>query len=260
MTTLALMGAGLLMGLAATPHCAAMCGTPCGLVARGCGGARPAAAMLAWQLGRATSYAAAGAIAAASIGLLAAAAAHAAPWRPAWAMLQAGLLVTGLWVAVAGRLPAVLDGVAQRVGQRLQGRVAGVASPTAGVVHWHRPGVGPASHGPLGASGGRHARGPVRAFALGMCWVGWPCGLLYGALAVAALADGAWQGAAVMLAFAAGSGLGPAALPWLANRLARRRGLPVLRLAGVLVALGAALSLAALLGPGEPLLAWCRSL
>ena len=50
---------------------------------------------------------------------------------------------------------------------------------------------------------------PGRAFAAGLAW-GWlPCGLVYAALAMAALAGGATAGALVMLGFGLGT------LPWL---------------------------------------------
>ena len=48
----ALATTGLLMGLAGTPHCTAMCSAACAAVARGCGGSQPGQAMLALHGGR----------------------------------------------------------------------------------------------------------------------------------------------------------------------------------------------------------------
>ena len=83
----ALAGAALLMGLAGGPHCVAMCGAVSTAVIRIVPVGRPAQAMhlvapVAFHLGRMASYAAAGAIAAASLHGLGAASAQVAAWRP----------------------------------------------------------------------------------------------------------------------------------------------------------------------------------
>ena len=51
------------------------------------------------------------------------------------------------------------------------------------------------------------SRGGWRAAAIGLGWAAWPCGWLYAALVLAALAGGPAGGAAVMAAFALGGGL-----------------------------------------------------
>lgn len=225
----ALVAAGLLLGLAGSPHCALMCGAPCAAVVRSCGGARPARALWAWHLGRMVAYAAAGALAAASVGWLARWSVASAALRPLWTMLEAAALLTGLVLLWSGSMPRWIDATAQGVG-----RVARVHGP-------HPP---------------RPVTGLRRAALWGMAWVGLPCGLLWSALAVAALADGPLQGAAVMAAFSAGSALALAGTPWLWARLLRGSQTTALRLAGAMLA-GA--SLWAMLHTLDPLLpAWCR--
>ena len=59
------------------------------------------------------------------------------------------------------------------------------------------------------------ARATVAApLVLGWVWALLPCGLLYSALMLAALSDGAWQGAQVMAAFALGGGGALVLVPW----------------------------------------------
>ncbi len=100
---LSLTVSAALMGLAGTPHCAAMCSAPCALAA----GPRP----LRLLAGRLLGYAAGGALAAASAGALARAAQGVALLQPAWALLQAALLLLGLTMLVRGRVPAWLGAV-----------------------------------------------------------------------------------------------------------------------------------------------------
>jgi sulfite exporter TauE/SafE len=233
--SVALIGAGLLMGLAGSPHCALMCGAPCAAVVRSCGGERPARALWAWHLGRVLAYAAAGAISAASVGFVAQWSGASAVLRPVWTMLEAAVLITGLMLLWQGRLPRWVDATAQNVGRvvRMQGPVS------------RRNGGG-------GGGGG----GVRRAGLIGLAWVGMPCGLLWGALAVSVLADGALQGAAVMASFALGSAIGLLGAPWLWMRLARLPHAGALRLAGALLAGGSAWAL----GHGfEAASAWCVS-
>jgi sulfite exporter TauE/SafE len=94
------LGAGLL-GLAGTPHCAAMCGAPCTAIA-----GRDARSALVFHAARLLSYAAAGAVAAASVGTLAAASRQLLWLMPLWTLLQAGALTFGLWLLFIGRQPA----------------------------------------------------------------------------------------------------------------------------------------------------------
>ena len=212
----ALALSALLMGLAGTPHCLAMCGPACGAVARGCGGARPTRALFTLHAGRLVSYAAGGAVVAGSISALAQWAPGVAWLRPLWLMLHLAALLVGLAMLVRARQPAWLGALGR-------GGLQPVALP--------RNGRAPA----------RRAALPHAAFA-GLLWVAWPCGLLQSALLVAALASGPAAGAAVMTAFALGSGAGLAAGPALWMRLARGRAAPAqwhaasVRVAGAMLA------------------------
>lgn len=228
--SLALVGAGLLMGLAGSPHCALMCGAPCAAVSRACGGAEADRSLLAWHLGRLVAYAAAGALASASVGLIAQWSSASLVLRPVWTMLEAAVLITGLAVLWSGRMPRWVDATAQNVGRAV--RVNGPVSRLPG-------------------------RGVRRAGLIGMAWVAMPCGLLWGALAVSVLASGPVQGAAVMASFAAGSAIGLFSAPWLWARLARLPQAGAMRLAGAMLAGASTWALAH--GFDSALAAWCAS-
>ena len=79
--------------------------------------------------------------------------------------------------------------------------------------------------------------GLVAPLGLGAAWALLPCGLLYSALMVAALAGDAVGGAAVMALFALGSGLWLWLGPWLLLRLGQSaRGAWGMRVAGLALA------------------------
>lgn len=177
------LAAGL-MGLAGLPHCAAMCAAPC-LAAAGRG---PAAQPL-FQAARVAGYAAAGAVAAASVGALRDGLAWSPVLRPLWTLLHLAALAVGLWMLWRGQWPAWL-----------QRSAAAPAAPAAG--GWQR------------------IAGPVRSAGTGALWIAWPCALSQSALLVAALASSAPQGAAAMALFAIASS--PAL--WLGPTLWRRAG------------------------------------
>ena len=179
-TAAALSLSALLMGLASSPHCVAMCSSACAGVARTCGSDRPQRAMLALQLGRLLGYSAVGALAAASVSALGAWSSTTPALRPLWSAFHLAALWLGLWLLWRGEAPAWLRLFGQRVERLVQQR----AVKRSGTGTWWQAGV------------------------LGSAWVLLPCGLLQSALIVASLADGAAQGAAVMAAFALGSGLG----------------------------------------------------
>jgi sulfite exporter TauE/SafE len=83
------------------------------------------------------------------------------------------------------------------------------------------------------------AVGGVRRAALfGLGWVAMPCAVLYGALALAALAADPWEGAAVMAAFSVGSAPGLAGVPFVWDRLSRMPQTAALRIAGAMLAAG----------------------
>lgn len=213
----ALIASAALLGLAGTPHCAAMCGAPCAAVSgRGWGGT------LAFQGARLGGYALAGAVAAGSVGALAALSQLSPALRPLWAMLHAMILALGLWMLWQGRQPAWMGAL---------GRTPALAAGG---------GAGPAGDGwqPL--------RGPLRAAAAGGLWVAWPCGLLQSALLVASLAGSPAAGAGAMAGFALASSGGLVAAPWLWQRLRRggaRTERALVRAAGALLVAGSVFAL-----------------
>jgi sulfite exporter TauE/SafE len=205
---LALAGAALLMGLAAGPHCAAMCGPACGgvirIVRRGDSGER--ALHWSFHAGRLLGYALAGAAVAQAAQGLAWAAGHAAALRPLWTVFHVAVLGWGLVLLASGRQPALATATGRKVWQRLR---------------------------PL-------ATPPQALFATGVLWALMPCGLLYSALLVASLSGGPLAGAFSMALFALGSALSLLLAPQLLRRLqvagGERRGA---RIAGALIAAAA---------------------
>jgi sulfite exporter TauE/SafE len=193
-------------GLASGLHCAGMCGgisAGFSLVQKQQLWRR----QLAFNAGRITSYAVAGAAA----GALGSAGAYIAAVLPAQILLY---LFSSAFVLAAGvhltgfALPLTsLERIGLPVWRRLQ-PIAARLLP---------------------------ARTLPQAYAAGLAW-GWlPCGLVYGAVLAAVFAGGAAQGAIAMAAFGAGT------LPWLlaAGVLAARfRGAVKLRRAGGLVLIG----------------------
>jgi sulfite exporter TauE/SafE len=229
----ALLFSALLMGLAGTPHCLAMCGAAC--AAASGGGQRPHLTGL--HLGRLLSYSAAGAVAAASVGSLAALGQAVAVLRPLWTLVHAAALVLGLYLLWRGRQPAWMA----RLGRH---RLAETVSHRGGA--WQR------------------IQGPARSTGIGLAWVAWPCGLLQSALLVASLANGPVQGAMVMAGFASASAAGLVAGPALWARLSGRGGAGQLasaewavRLAGLALAGASAWALGH--GMWMRVAAWCFS-
>ena len=153
---------------------------------------------LALSAGRIASYAAAGAV----VGALGGAIAQALPVQTALFLLANAMLVlTGLHIASAGRGFRRLEAIGAPVWKMLQPGAARLFG----------------------------ARSLPATFAAGMLWGFLPCGLVYGALAVAALAGSPVRGAATMLAFGLGTlpnllAIGVAALRmrgWMKSRTAR---------------------------------------
>ncbi|MED5622419.1 sulfite exporter TauE/SafE family protein [Ideonella sp. BN130291] len=227
----ALLAAAALMGLAGSPHCAAMCSAPCAAVLRGCGASRSAPP--AFHLGRVAGYALAGAVAASSMAALRSLAELAPLLRPLWTLLHAGALALGVWMLVTGRLPTWRSGASAALAPAAAG-----ASPG-----WHR------------------IAGPGRAAAAGSSWILWPCGLSQAALLLAALADSPWLGAATMGSFALASAPALVLLPLALRRLAGPGGRAPsawpARSAGAMVA--AASGWALTHGLWERVAAWCAT-
>ena len=165
-------------GLASGFHCAAMCGG----ISAGFSLVRKEGLwkrQFAFNAGRISSYAAAGAIA----GTLGSAAAYAASVLPAQIYLY---FFAGAFAILAG---AHLLGLPTR-------RLESIGLPL-----WRR--VQPVAARLLSA------RTLPQSYAAGLAWGCLPCGLVYGALAAAVFAGGALEGAAAMAAFGLGT------LPWL---------------------------------------------
>jgi uncharacterized protein len=215
----ALILSAMLLGLAGTPHCAAMCGAACTAFT----GSGRRADGLSFHLARAAGYTAAGAVVASSVGLMAQLGQATVALRPLWTLVHLAALVLGLWLLWFGRQPAWMENLGRRG-----------ARPSA----------------PVAAGGWQRLQGPVRAGSAGALWVGWPCGLLQSALVVAALANTAAAGAMVMFGFALVTGAGLAVGPWLWTRVMGQGGVAAAsgaawatRLAGLVLASASAWAL-----------------
>lgn len=227
----ALLLSAVLMGLAGTPHCLAMCGAACTAAA---GGGR-LGQLLPLHLGRLVAYSAAGAVAAASVGSLAALGQAVAALRPLWTLVHMAALTLGLYLLWQGRQPGWME----RLGRSRD------------TVLLHRDG-----------QRWQAIRAPARRFGLGLAWVAWPCGLLQSALLVAALANTPTAGALVMAGFAAASAAGLVLGPALWWRLSGGRpGVVAISPAAAVRLAGAALALASAWALGHGLwmrvVAWC---
>ncbi len=227
----ALIFSAVLMGLAGTPHCLAMCGAACTAAA---GGGQPAR-LLAFHGARLLAYSAAGAVAAASVGSLAALGQAVTALRPLWTLVHMAALALGLFLLWQGRQPGWME----RLGR------------TRGELVTHR-----------GGEGLQAVRGPARSAGIGLAWVAWPCGLLQSALLVAALANTPTAGALVMAGFAAASAAGLVLGPALWWRISGGRpGAAAVSPALAVRWAGAALALASAWALGHGLwmrvIAWC---
>lgn len=173
-----LAAAALLLGLAGGAHCVGMCGGIAGALAAAPGSrARPYAFTVAYHLGRAASYTAAGAIAGgfgeASLTLRGSLAIH----QVLFMLASAAMLATGLYVAGYAPFVRRLEVVGALLWRQIR--------------PWSRPLI--------------PATTPLKAGALGVLW-GWlPCGMVYGALLLALATGSVAKGAATMAVFALGT-------------------------------------------------------
>ncbi|OWQ91555.1 hypothetical protein CDN99_10460 [Roseateles aquatilis] len=194
MLAVALAGSAFLMGAAGSLHCAAMCAAPCAAVS---GASR--AGVAAFQMGRLIGYGAGGGAVAMSVGGLLRWEAAAGWLRPLWLALHLAMLAMGLYLMWRAEQPRWFT-----------------RWWAARTTIWNRAPAAALSGGGTAWSVPTRSAGAGIA---GLAWLAWPCGLLQSALMVAALADGPWQGAAVMAAFGLGSAPGLLAGPWLLGRL-----------------------------------------
>ena len=182
---ISLASTALLMGLVGGPHCVAMCGAACAGLGQAAG-PRKNQAIFTFQAGRVLGYSALGALAAASMQGLGWLTVQSAALRPVWSLLHVAALVLGLLLLFKAEQPLWLERLGRGVWQRAR------------------------------AFGQRSGSAPLL---LGMLWALLPCGLLYSALLVAALAGSVANGAMVMALFALGTSVSMVAGPWLWLRL-----------------------------------------
>jgi sulfite exporter TauE/SafE len=198
-----------LVGLLGGTHCVGMCGGIVGALSIGV--SRPAL-HLAYNGGRIASYALAGAIAGAAGAASLALAGPLSAQLPARTLLYVCanlmLVLLGLYLLGVTRALAWPERLGQRLWRRLQ---------------------------PLGQRF-LPARSVAQAFPLGLVW-GWlPCGLVYSALVTAMSSGSAASGAALMLAFGAGTLPNLLLAGLLAGRLQAYAARPALRIvAGIVV-------------------------
>lgn len=176
----------LLMGLAGGPHCIAMCGAACAGIGQA-SGEHKATAMWTFQLGRIIGYSALGALAAASMQGLGWLTIQSAALRPLWSLFHVAAMALGLILLWKAQQPVWLESVGKKI--------------------WH------------GARSLAMGRGRGAPLVIGALWSLLPCGLLYSALLVAALAGGPLDGALAMALFAVGTSVSLMLGPWLWLRL-----------------------------------------
>jgi len=176
----------LLMGLVGGPHCVAMCGAACAGISQAAG-PRQNSALFTFQLGRIGGYSILGGLAAASLQGLGWLTIQSAALRPVWSLFHVAAMVLGLMLLLRARQPVWLESAARTVWARTRS---------------------------FSANQGRSA-----PLVLGVLWALLPCGLLYSALLVAALAGSVAAGAMVMALFALGTSVTMVAGPWLWLRL-----------------------------------------
>lgn len=176
----------LLMGLVGGPHCVAMCGAACAGIGQAAG-PRKNTALWTFQLGRVLGYSLLGGLAAASMQGLGWLTVQSAALRPVWSLFHVAAVLLGLVLLWQARQPVWLE----VAGRKIWAQARAVSS---------------------GIGGGA-------PLVLGTLWALLPCGLLYSALLVAAMAGSAVSGAMVMALFALGTSVSMVAGPWLWLRL-----------------------------------------
>lgn len=180
------------MGLVGGPHCVAMCGAACAGIGQA---AAPRTVLALWmfQIGRVVGYSILGALAAASLQSLGWLTVQSAALRPVWSLFHVAALALGLVLLFQARQPVWLESFGRQIWQRTKA---------------------------FASQGGR-----VAPFMLGAIWALLPCGLLYSALMVAALAGSPEGGAMVMGLFVTGTSVTMVAGPWLWLRLNKTQSL-----------------------------------
>jgi uncharacterized protein len=208
------IGTAWLAGFIGSTHCVVMCGGIATALGTARGGGSGRWQPLLYQLGRITSYGVGGALVGA-LGAVAGLGVETSRWNE---VLRLG----GACVVVLIGLKIALGTNALRRWLRAPERW--------GALLWRQ--IAPAARGVL------PAQPFLRALTLGLIW-GWlPCGLVYSVLLVAAFANGAARGAAIMMAFGLGTLPAMLGLSYAGARLIPREG-ALTRLSGaVIVACG----------------------
>lgn len=159
-------------------------------------------------------YALLGGLAAASMQGLGWLTIQSAALRPVWSLVHVAAIVLGLILLIYGRQPVWLEHSARSLWSRI--RAWGLT------------------------------QGDGKPLILGLCWAFLPCGLLYSALMVAALAPDYWQGGLAMAVFALGTTVAMLIAPWLWLHVLKGRlvkGEWGVRLAGLVLTVTAASAL-----------------
>ena len=214
------------MGLVGGPHCVAMCGAACVGIGQAAG-SRKNSAILIFQAGRIIGYSLLGALAAASMQGLGWLTVQSAALRPVWTLFHVAAVLLGLALVWRAQQPVWLEHIGRKVWAKARSVGAG--------------------------SGGA-------PLVLGTLWALLPCGLLYSALLVAAMAGGPRDGAVVMALFALGTSVTMTAAPWLWLKLrgaAPGSGAWGIRLAGA--ALAASSGWALYMGLVHNTAPWCAT-
>ncbi|MBE0472730.1 sulfite exporter TauE/SafE family protein [Rhodoferax sp.] len=194
----------LLMGLVGGPHCIAMCGAACAGIGQAAG-TRGTAAMWTFQLGRVLGYSSLGAVAAASMQGLGWLTVQSSALRPVWSMFHVAMIVLGLLLMWKAQQPVWMEQAGRKIWVSVKTLVSG--------------------------------KGTSAPLLIGAVWTFLPCGLLYSALLVAALAGGPLEGAMVMALFAMGTSVSMMLGPWLWLKLrGNRNGDWGVRVAGLALA------------------------
>lgn len=193
----------LLMGLFGGPHCVAMCGAACAGLGQAAGDHKNSV-LVAFQAGRVLGYSALGGLAAASMQGFGWLTVHSAALRPVWSLMHVAAIVLGLFLVWSARQPLWLEAGGRALWQRMRS-IQNSLPP-----HTGRAGA---------------AIKIVATTTLGALWAFLPCGLLYSALLVAALAGSPLGGAAVMALFAVGTSVTMLAGPWLWLQLRGKKAL-----------------------------------
>lgn len=164
---------------------------------------------MVFQAGRMLGYALLGAVAGAFVQSVAWASENIVILKPAWVLMQAVVMAWGLVLLMFARQPIWVQQTSSWVWVRVRR-------------------AGASSGGSLG---------------LGAAWAFLPCGLLYSAVMLAGLSGGAWQGAVVMLSFAAATVLWLSWLPMVWQKLRQWRENWGTRIAGAMLVLASGTAL-----------------